>query len=1399
MRFSLFLFLFLIWGALISVSEAQVSFGGSPISFGSDFQRDSRQAVLPTVSLPVLDMLRIRQEDSTQTPNRFAVATEVAISPETTGFWQILPTGDRLWRVMLEAQDENVYGMVLLFSQFSLPEKSKLFVYTPDKKTVLGAFTHQNNHFSNKFSIELIKSRQVIIEYYEPAFVVGKPIIGLDRIDQAYRKLPPPTTFRQEKNILKTQDFGQSGNCNLNINCTPLANDWQDEKRGIVRILVVNALGSTWCSGSLINNTYQDNKPYLLTAAHCAFNTSATHISQWIFYFQYEITDCNAPTVEPTSPTLTGATLRAQFGSSDFYLLELNQEIPLNYNVYFNGWDRTGTNYTGSVGIHHPSGDVKKFSRDVDAVTTTAYSDDTNNSGSTHYRVVWNEGVTEGGSSGSPLLNNNGLIVGQLHGGGSACNALTEADWYGKVSRSWTGGGTANSRLSDWLDAGNLGVTSLQGKDANGITAKFTTNIEETIYLPNQVIFTDASLGNVTSYFWDFGEGAIPATANTAGPHIVTYSTLGKKKVSLSVNNGFSKSFKNLYALPAVSLPYQKLHGGNIETNPQHFLSVTLAGTGFERGKSTITGKQDTTSGDFAWVTGVNAPQYMADSYAMLYTPSFDLSLDTSYRFSFNLKMRTDGSSDGLIVQYSINQGKNWSQLGTTSTNFIDWYNTNCIAGGAFPLNTPLFSAQNSAFENKKYDISFLKGNSSVGFRFIFRSDNLNMFNTIGLAIDDIEVFIPDLKPPLLVSTIPAHNATNVLSDAELALFFNEPVSAQSQGIQIKRLSDNQTWNGFTITSTGSTVLIKPQMKFTENTEYYVEISGNSIFDIYGNKFQGFAGNNVWRFRTSAQTILPTFTKLEPMNLDTLVALETNLAITFDEQVQRGAGKIFIKKISDNSIFETIDITSNNITIAQNIVTINPTNAFAPLTRYYIEIEAGAIRDLVQNNFSGFTGNHVWQFRTKEENKPFIINYLPAHNATNVSVESNLILTFNEPIRKNPMYSNSNTFFIAIRRASNQTLHENINILQNVTIEGNVLTIKPTIQFQPLTKYCITIYWNDIQDLYGNPFQMNCNTWQFTTGTDNIPPRILSLSPTNNAIDVSIYTQLSLTFQEEIKKGAGNITIKKWLDDAVVEDIDITSAQVLLNKNVVTVSLNNTLAIGTAYYVTVSQNAFQDLSNIPFAGLVGKDTWTFTTSDNVPPTIISFSPTHQRTDVSVETNLVLTFQEKIKKGTGKIDILRASDGNLQTSILVGSPEVSILDNKVTINPMQDLGADTKYYVTVSSDAFQDLSNNYFAGFQTNNIWQFTTGLPTALEQDLEKNIQLFPNPTSDNLHLALPEKGLKEVTITLYDVVGKVVWQQKWAYLPSAKTISLSTLPKGMYALVVTTHEGQASWKVIKQ
>jgi len=71
-------------------------------------------------------------------------------------------------------------------------------------------------------------------------------------------------------------------------------------------------------------------------------------------------------------------------------------------------------------------------------------------SGSDYWRINWEDGSTEGGSSGSPVFDDNQRIIGQLRGGYAACSN-DENDWYGRLSRSWTGGGTADTRLSDWL------------------------------------------------------------------------------------------------------------------------------------------------------------------------------------------------------------------------------------------------------------------------------------------------------------------------------------------------------------------------------------------------------------------------------------------------------------------------------------------------------------------------------------------------------------------------------------------------------------------------------------------------------------------------------------------------------------------------------------------------------------------------------------------------------------------------------------------------------------------------------------------------------------------------------------------------------------------------------------
>ncbi len=127
-------------------------------------------------------------------------------------------------------------------------------------------------------------------------------------------------------------------------------------------------------------------------------------------------------------------------GGSDFLLLELNSAVPEAYNPYYNGWNRGTPSGSSGVGIHHPGGDIKKIS----TYTTGLSSCTPNVSGeimatNAAWCLGWasttnGTGVTEGGSSGSPLFDSNGRIVGTLSGGSSTCANPTAGDAYGKFA-----------------------------------------------------------------------------------------------------------------------------------------------------------------------------------------------------------------------------------------------------------------------------------------------------------------------------------------------------------------------------------------------------------------------------------------------------------------------------------------------------------------------------------------------------------------------------------------------------------------------------------------------------------------------------------------------------------------------------------------------------------------------------------------------------------------------------------------------------------------------------------------------------------------------------------------------------------------------------------------------------
>ena len=94
---------------------------------------------------------------------------------------------------------------------------------------------------------------------------------------------------------------------------------------------------------------------------------------------------------------------------------------------------------------------------------STSHKSNTVDSTANHWRVIWSAGITENGSSGSPLINNYRRVIGQLHGGYANCNNVDSADWYGKFSVSWHNSTNPKRRLSDWLDPNNTCVTVLDG------------------------------------------------------------------------------------------------------------------------------------------------------------------------------------------------------------------------------------------------------------------------------------------------------------------------------------------------------------------------------------------------------------------------------------------------------------------------------------------------------------------------------------------------------------------------------------------------------------------------------------------------------------------------------------------------------------------------------------------------------------------------------------------------------------------------------------------------------------------------------------------------------------------------------------------------------------------------
>jgi autotransporter-associated beta strand protein len=463
-------------------------------------------------------------------------------------------------------------------------------------------------------------------------------------------------------------------------------------------------------------------------------------------------------------------------------------------------------------------------------------------------------------------------------------------------------------------------------------------------------------------------------------------------------------------------------------------------------------------------------------------------------------------------------------------------------------------------------------------------------------------------------------------------------------------------------------------------------------------------------------TTAPSVSTLSPAQTATGVSPSSNLSVTFNESVAFGTGAIRIRRQSDNSLIESFNVASppGGLTLSGATVTINPTADLANLTTYYVEIDNGAIKDLSNNSFPGFTGSGTWSFTTvAAETIPPVINSLsPAHNSTGVAVASNLAITFSENVA-------FGTGAITLRQ-SGGALVESFNVASppsGLTLSGATVTINPTADLSTSTTYYVEIDATAIDDLSNNSFAgfTGSGTWSFTTFVpDTTPPAISSRNPANGATNVSPSANLVITFSENIAFGTGAITLRQS-GGALIESFNVASPPSGLTLSGATVTINPTsdLALATTYYVEIDNGAIKDLSNNNFAGFTGSGTWSFSTTapDTTPPAISTLNPANGATGVSPSANLSITFSENIAFGTGAIT-LRQSGGTLVESFNVANPPggLTLSGATVTLNPAANLTPATTYYVEIDATAIDDLAGNSFPGINGTGTWSFTISI-----------------------------------------------------------------------------------------
>ena len=619
-----------------------------------------------------------------------------------------------------------------------------------------------------------------------------------------------------------------------------------------------------------------------------------------------------------------------------------------------------------------------------------------------------------------------------------------------------------------------------------------------------------------------------------------------------------------------------------------------------------------------------------------------------------------------------------------------------------------------------------------------------------------------DTEAPELVETTPDYDeaAPEILAGTTLSMKFSEAMKIGTGVVYVKYLSGDEAGDVFEVINASALTLSadKKTISFSmthvpvEQTTFYVDLGDLVLTDEANNPWaETILDPTVWDFMIKDQTA-PVLTSSIPANNATGIAINSTIKLTFSENIFKSPDATAFDNTTIKTVLSLKDAAGAsvafNATIAGNVVVITPTANLKSETTYKVTVSP------VVDNRKNVSNEITVTFTTKDMTAPTVV-WNPSFDTTFNPKTGVVTVTFSEPIYDDVVNTNESNPVIVDVVAANIPSFFTYNagtitrdddgdiatfavgtvvpFTGAISADKKVITLTPAASAVPLASeawYKVVLKAGVVEDAAENSNLKDSTIFQIE---DHVKPEVASteggfeftpMGPT--AEDAA----MTITFNEDVKLGAGNVYIRNKVNGEVVETIAISETTASVEGNVVTIE-HADFPAAMNFFVTADAGTFTDASANanPWVGIATSaiDTWNFSTADAVAPGVVAeggLFPAPGSVNVPLNTALKITFDKKIAANDDNvkrwvviynedwtpfqvIEVLNGTNltiGSITDPVLQSDRVVSITHNLLVQN--------SKYYVRVTKGLVKDEAGNLFAGI-ADDTWSFTTEDNTA--------------------------------------------------------------------------------------